>query len=216
MNTIDRRRALAAHILARGKALAPDRFPKPSPDTVNAWALVLAEIAVPDQVWPEAITWWSLNTAGDRMVTPRDLKDAAYHVRDQWETDPDKRRILEDHRVARLRQREAAGELPAGTAPETPADTNVVQIEARRDETAGAWKRLRAGIEARATARRNAERSDRPQSPVEPTGGTPTGEPCESPADAPLDPVTGVSGSVRRVQDSHGDDRCEDPRRRPA
>lgn len=152
------REQVAASVLAYGKALVPDRFPRPDAMTLQAWASALGDLRVPSQVWPEAIEWWSLNTVGDRMVTPRELKDAARHViRGVWEADPEKRAILENHRIARLRAREARGELPPGTAPESPSDTAMGAIEARSDATAQQLQRLKDGIRDRARARRVAE-----------------------------------------------------------
>jgi len=153
------REQIAANVLAYGKALVPDRFPKATPISLQAWATVLGEMRVPSQVWPEAIAWWSMNSVGDRMATPRELKEAAQHiVRDVWETDPQKRPLLDAHRAARLRRREAAGELPPGTVPETPGDGQQAAIEPRREDTEARWKELRAGIAARNKARREAER----------------------------------------------------------
>jgi hypothetical protein len=166
--TLTDREQIAANVLAFGKALTPDRFPKPTPIALQAWALVLGEVRVPSGVWPEAIAWWSMNSVGERMATPRELKEAALHIiRDVWETDPEKRRILEEHRAARLRRREALGELPPGTAPETPGDGQQAAIEPRREETAGRWKELRAGITARAQARHEAERHNNPPETAE-------------------------------------------------
>ena len=152
---------IAKSVLAYGKALVPDRFPKPDPLTLQAWSVVLGEMRVPPQVWPEAIAWWSMNSVGDRMVTPRELKDAAQHiVRDVWETDPEKRRVLEVHRAARLREREQRGELPHGTAPEVPGDTSMVAIEARSEGTESRWRELRAGIAQRARSRREQDKNN--------------------------------------------------------
>lgn len=153
------REMLASKVLAFGKSLTPDRFPRPTPEALTAWGMVLGEMRIPAEVWPEAIAWWSMNSAGDRMATPRELKDAAQHiVRDVWETNPEKRRILDAHRAARLRAREARGELPPGTAPETAGDAGMVAIEPRSDSTASRWREVRSGIAQRARDRRIAER----------------------------------------------------------
>ena len=157
---------VASNVLAYGKALVPDRFPRPDPLALQAWAMVLGEMRVPPQVWPEAIAWWSMNAVGDRMATPRELKEAAEHiVRDVWETDPVKRRVLDEHRAARLRAREARGELPPGTAPETPGDGPLALNPGRSEEGESAYKRFRAELAARSRARRVAERQQR--SPAE-------------------------------------------------
>lgn len=153
------REKLAATVLAFGKSLVPDRFPRATPEALIAWGMVLGEMRVPAEVWPEAIAWWSMNSATERMATPRELKEAAQHiVRDVWETNPEKRRILDAHRAARLRAREARGELPPGTAPDVPGDTGMAALEPRSDGTAKRWKDIREGIAQRARDRRIAER----------------------------------------------------------
>lgn len=153
------REQIAANVLAYGKALVPDRFPKATPISLQAWATVLGEMRVPPQVWPEAIAWWSMNSVGDRMATPRELKEAAQHiVRDVWETDPQKRPLLDAHRAARLRAREARGELPPGTAPETPGDGPLALNPGRSDAGEESYRNFRAELAARAQARRAAER----------------------------------------------------------
>ena len=45
-------RELAAYVLEYGKRLAPDRFPQPSAEVVDAWGDVLATVSLPPQVWP--------------------------------------------------------------------------------------------------------------------------------------------------------------------
>lgn len=153
------REKLAATVLAFGKSLTPDRFPRPTREALVAWGMVLGEMRVPAEVWPEAIAWWSMNSASDRMATPRELKEAVQHiVRDVWETHPEKRRILEDHRAARLRARESRGELPPGTAPEAAGDTGMVAIEPRSADTTTRWRETRAKIAQRARERRATER----------------------------------------------------------
>lgn len=103
---------LAARILDRGKMLAPDRFPKADSAVSEEWALTMSAHfdALPVSIWPEAIRLWALHLAGERMATPRDIKDAAYVVRDRWESDPAKRPILQQAREQRreLRDRQLA------------------------------------------------------------------------------------------------------------
>ena len=84
----------AAEILATGKRLAPDRFPQPSPETAEVWAVALSEVDFPRALWGEAVILWATKLVGDRMVTPRDLIGAAYSVRDRWEGDPEKAAAL--------------------------------------------------------------------------------------------------------------------------
>ena len=108
----------AAEILATGKRLAPDRFPQPSPETAEVWAVALSEVDFPRALWGEAVILWSTKLVGDRMVTPRDLIGAAYTIRDRWEGDPDKAAVLDELRVARANRFYAR----AGLEPITPAD----------------------------------------------------------------------------------------------
>lgn len=103
-------RELVAHILRKGKAMAPDRFPslprgqdKESQDAalliLDSWVESLGTVNLPWQVWNDAVVLWANTLVGERMVTPKDLVQAAYLVRDRWENDPSKRPILEQHRV---------------------------------------------------------------------------------------------------------------------
>ena len=98
---------LVAHILRKGKALAPDRFPaipanaEDAKLTLDAWAEALGTVDFPPALWAEAVTLWATQLAGERMVTPRDLIQAAYTVRDRWEGDAEKSAILRELRVAR-------------------------------------------------------------------------------------------------------------------
>lgn len=94
---------LAARILDKGKLLAPDRFPKADGAVSEEWALTMSAQfdALPVGIWPEAVRLWALHLAGDRMATPRDIKDAAYVIRDRWEADPAKRPVLQQAREQR-------------------------------------------------------------------------------------------------------------------
>lgn len=96
--TPEQKRELAANVLARGKALTPDRFPQPSPEVIDAWARTLGAINVPDLVWAEAVDLWALELVGSRMATPRELKDAARTVLVRWESDPVRGPQLRAHR----------------------------------------------------------------------------------------------------------------------
>lgn len=111
---------LAAHILAKGKRLAPDRFPQPGPETAEVWAEALSELDFPPALWSEAVVLWSTKLVGDRMVTPRDLIGAAYTIRDRWEGDPDKAAVLDELRVARANRFYARNGLDAITAADLP------------------------------------------------------------------------------------------------
>jgi len=109
---------LAKHILRKGKALVPDRFPQPSLEVAQAWAGALASPEFPPALWSEAVDLWATTLVGERMCTPRDLIQAAYVVRDRWEGDPDKSRVLDELRAARANRNYAR----AGLEPITVAD----------------------------------------------------------------------------------------------
>lgn len=104
---------LAAYVLQYGKRLAPDRFPSPSMEVVNAWASVLGNMAFPREVWPEAVKLWATELVGERMVTPREMKRAAKMVVDRWEHVPERKAMLDEHREARRVERDR--QLAAGT-----------------------------------------------------------------------------------------------------
>ena len=107
----------AAEILATGKRLAPDRFPQPSPETAEVWAVALSEVDFPRALWGEAVILWATKLVGERMVTPRDLIGAAYAVRDRWEGDPERARVLDELRAARANRNYAkAGLEPISVA----------------------------------------------------------------------------------------------------
>ena len=111
---------LAAHILAKGKRLAPDRFPQPGPETAEVWSESLAEVDFPPELWSEAVVLWATKLVGERMVTPRDLIGAAYTIRDRWEGDPDKAAVLDELRVARANSFYARNGLDPITAADLP------------------------------------------------------------------------------------------------
>ena len=104
---------LAGNVITYGRAVAPDRFPVPTEHVVTVWADVLGSMSFPRGVWPEAVRLWATELTGERMCTPRDLKQAAKAVVLRWESDPVQRRVLAEHREARRVQRDR--ELAAGT-----------------------------------------------------------------------------------------------------
>lgn len=117
---------LTEKILTQGSALAPDRFPKADPVVLDAWTNALAATynTLPVQIWPEAVDVWVMELAGDRMATPRDIRQAAHVARDRWEAHPMKRQVLRLERERRQQQRDHAIEegtfcaLTWGTTPE--------------------------------------------------------------------------------------------------
>lgn len=88
---------LTANILHLAKRLAPDRVPQPDPDTTAAWARALDK-NYPPQLWEDAVHIWAANRVTDRMVTPRDLIEAATSAVSRWESDPVRGPQLRAHR----------------------------------------------------------------------------------------------------------------------
>ena len=104
---------LMANILRRAKLLAPDRVPQPSREATDAWVdAFLRYYQFPPQLWAEAVDWWAANRANDRMLNPQSLREAVYAVRDRWESDPQRREVLQRSRQQRLGSRVDRGELP--------------------------------------------------------------------------------------------------------
>lgn len=97
---------LAGNVITYGKAVAPDRFPVPTEQVLAVWADVLGSMNFPPGVWPEAVRLWASELAGERMCTPRDLKQAAKAVIARWESDPERKAVLAQHREARRVQRD--------------------------------------------------------------------------------------------------------------
>ena len=92
---------LTANLLRLGKQLAPDRFPQPSPETTEAWAMALDRI-YPPKLWRDAIILYATQRVGERMCTPRDLLQAAADTVKRWESDPALNRELEEFRAQRM------------------------------------------------------------------------------------------------------------------
>ena len=108
---------LAKHILRKGKALVPDRFPQPSLEVAQAWAGALSSPEFPPALWSEAVDLWATTLVGERMCTPRDLIQAAYVVRDRWESVPETAQVLDELRTARANRNYAkAGLEPISVA----------------------------------------------------------------------------------------------------
>lgn len=154
-------RDVAKLVLEKGKTLAPDRFPAPNPAVADSWAEVFEKIGLPWQIWPEAVTWWSMNVDDDRMVTPKALKEAGWVIRDRWEAgrEPAKLELLEASRKRRLEAnyRELLGN--DGGALEAFHDpTAALGSGERSGETTQSWQEMRAELIARNKARREAER----------------------------------------------------------
>ncbi|APT87416.1 hypothetical protein [Corynebacterium flavescens] len=95
---------LAKKILHLGKNLAPDRFPVPSPEVKDDWAIALNR-ELPDAVWRDAVLVWATELVGDRMCTPRDILNAARIAVQRWESTPAGKAELERFRAVRLEEK---------------------------------------------------------------------------------------------------------------
>lgn len=113
MMTFEEKINLANNVLRAGKAISPDRFPKPSRDVVAIWADILGSIHVPVEVWPDAVKLWATEVTSQRMCTPAELKRAAKVVLERWESDPVRGPQLRAHRQALQDERDK--QLAAGT-----------------------------------------------------------------------------------------------------
>ena len=153
---------IAATILADMRGIYPNAR-KPDPAIAQAWATALARSrrTYPAAAWREAVTVWAVSHS--EPPTPHDIIVSAGQVIDAWQSDPRRSKELESFRNANLRAREARGELPAGTAPESPSDGQPVPIETMGKHAAGrkAWENLRAEIRRRREAEAAAEKAAR-------------------------------------------------------
>lgn len=113
--TDDEKLELAANVLHYGKALAPDRFPKPTELVLMAWGEALGSRRFPPGVWPEALRLWAAEIAGERMATPAELVRAARVVVERWESTPGRREQLRAFREARAEEREREWVALGGT-----------------------------------------------------------------------------------------------------
>lgn len=102
--TPEQKAALIVAVLRKGKAAIPDRFPQANAETTKSWLDMLSPVIdvfpIPE-LWEEAVNVWAVELVGDRMATPRELKQAVYVVRDRWEKVPEKARVLEQRRSHR-------------------------------------------------------------------------------------------------------------------
>lgn len=150
---------LAVNILKLGKQLTPDRFPKPSLDIAEQWVFILDEIHVPWEVWPEAVRWWAANKVGDRMVTPKELKEAAYTIRDRWNTDPEKKKLLDQHWMNHLRWKAQQGLIPPSSVPELVDDDSQQRALPRSQATTESIEKLMAGVRRRRIEKKQQDRA---------------------------------------------------------
>lgn len=102
--TPEQKTALIVAVLRKGKSAVPDRFPQANAETTKSWLDMLSPVIdifpIPE-LWEEAVNVWAVELVGDRMATPRELKQAVYVVRDRWEKIPEKSRVLEQRRLYR-------------------------------------------------------------------------------------------------------------------
>lgn len=162
---------IAATILADMRGMYPNAR-KPDPAITQAWATAMARSrrTYPAAVWREAVTVWAVSHS--EPPTPHDIIVSAGQVIDAWQSDPRRSVELESFRNANLRAREARGELPVGTAPESPSDGQPVAIEARGKHDAGrkAWENLRAELRRRREAEAAAEKAARSEAEASAAG----------------------------------------------
>lgn len=104
---------VTTRVLDRGKALAPDRFPKVDSGVVDAWSQVFSRIGVSESTLIAAVDLWCAEMAGDRMITPRDFRQAIKVLLSRWESDPVKGPQLRAWRHAREVERDR--QLAEGT-----------------------------------------------------------------------------------------------------
>lgn len=107
MLTQEQKLTLTVDILRKGKAMVPDRFPAPSPETAAAWASALDDLfdLFPMDIWPEVVDVWARELVDDRMVTPKSFQEALFRTRDKWMSDRVRRPQLEKWREFRLEAR---------------------------------------------------------------------------------------------------------------
>ena len=128
---------LVAHILAKAKVLAPDRIPAMPHDdesaalVLDAWAEALGAYDFPPALWSDAVTLWAATVDSERMATPSDLIRSALAVRDRWERDPEKSRVLEQLRVERANRNYARAGLDSIVAADLPQNALGGRREAR-------------------------------------------------------------------------------------
>lgn len=160
---------LVAGVLSLGKVLAGSKFPAIPEDPqqrlvfVDEWGRAMRDINAPWDMWPDAVRWWCATAGDDQRWTVAQARRAIRHMHEVWELDPRGREILEQRRIARLRDKEARGALPVGSAPETPADGAQAAITGSTEEERGAGRRradeFRAELKRRRQEREAARRA---------------------------------------------------------
>ena len=162
---------IAATILTDMRGMYPNAR-KPDPTITQAWATALARSrrTYPAAVWREAVTVWAVSHS--EPPTPHDVIVSAGQVIDAWQSDPRRAKELESFRNANLRAREARGELPVGTAPESPSDGQPVPIETLGKHAAGrkAWENMRAELRRRREAEEAAKKAARSEAEASAAG----------------------------------------------
>lgn len=109
-------------LIQRAQALASNRVPNGDDEKLQIWAESIPLERYPVPVWFEAIERWK--RVKDEFLEAGTLERYARIVVSEWDGDPRKRGILEDHRNARLKARETSGALPPGTTFSTPQAAN--------------------------------------------------------------------------------------------
>lgn len=129
-------------LIGAAEKLAPNRVPNGDDDMLRIWSEIIPLDRYPERVWIDAVIRWG-RSDGEFMEVGTLERHARQIVR-EWEGDPRKRGVLEDHRNARLRARETSGALPPGTTFSTPLTAN----EPRKRGTGGMPPEARARLDA--------------------------------------------------------------------
>lgn len=83
----------------QGKALVGDRFPVISQENVEAWCRALPELSsISQHNVMAALARWSNSGVTNRMVSPKDIRDALKEERKAWENTPQGRAQLRAYR----------------------------------------------------------------------------------------------------------------------
>lgn len=97
---------LAAAVLNRAKALAPDRVPQVNPETTRVWAEVLGAYRYPAEMWRDAVDVWATQMVDDRMINPRDLLKALDTIKERWAREPARKQLLRQNRELQQQRRD--------------------------------------------------------------------------------------------------------------
>lgn len=131
-------------LIGAAERLAPNRVPNGDEDMLRIWSKVIPLERYPEHVWIDAVIRWG-KREGEFLEVGTLERHAKAIVR-EWEGIPSKRQAIEAHRSARLKAREAKGELPPGTTfsvPQTATGRVSGPTKAQREAIKEAVKRAR-------------------------------------------------------------------------